>query len=237
MKTTKLLVGLAMAALLSAKTSAGVQQTPAGKVNFKMIALTQLSDAVTLKTNKTSTSTNIIQTVKSTVQTASLVNKDILKLLVNSFTNMSATVVTNGHLEIDNSGNFYIVTSTTTNNVSSVLSYSTDQWVMSGSETTKTKTPPGTLTSETEALTTTQMVEVGYNDSSLPTTRDGTRTSFSVRGILVNLFGDKDTAPKFTQSLSMTCTGDGTIQNKFVVIKSSSISGNLKTTDFDDLVH
>ena len=235
MKTTKIFVGLALATLLSAKAVAAVPANPAGNVSFKMTALTQLlSDAATLKTNKTSTSTNIIRTAKSTVKTTALVNKDILKLLVNSLTNLPTTVVTNGHLEIANNGNFFVVTSTTTNNVSSVLSYSTDQWVKSGSETTNTKPPPGTLTSETEDLTTTQWVHVTYNDNTL-TTRDGTHTSFDITGILINQFGDKDTAPKFTQSLSMTCSGDGRIQDKWVVIRSSSINANVKSaTDFDD---
>lgn len=235
MKIIRTLICLAIATLLSAKASAADSPAPAGKVHFKMTALTQLADAVTLKTNKTSTGTNIIRTVKSTVHTATLVNKDILRLLVNSLTNLPTTVVTNGHLQIDNDGNFFIVTATTTNDVSSVLSYQTGEWVVSGSETTKTKTPPGTLTSEVETLTTTQSVEVNYDDFGLDT-RDGTQTSFEISGILVNHFGDRDRTPKFTQSLSMTGAGDGTIKDEWVVIKSSSMSGDLKTTDFDDLV-
>ena len=234
MRTIKSSAAIALIGLLAAQASATtLAPMPAGKVNFKLTALTQLADAVTLKTNKTSTGTNIVKTVTSKTQRTVLFNKDILSLLVNSFTNLPTTVVTNGHLATDGKGNFFVVTATTTNDVSSVLSYSADQAVFSGSETTKTKTPPGTLVSETESLTSTQWNDLIYNDSSL-TTRNGKHSNFDVSGILTTQWGDKNTAPKFSQSLNFNCNGDGTIDDKFVVITSGNVNATL-TAVLDDV--
>ena len=151
MKSVKLLLGMALVvltALASAEAAvAVVPPVPAGRASFNFTALVQLSDTVSLRTNKTSTGTNIVQTVTSKTKSTILVNKDILKLLVNSITNLPATIVTNAHLATDGKGQFFVVTATTTNNVSGVLSYTTGSWVFSGAETIVTKTPPGTRVS------------------------------------------------------------------------------------------
>lgn len=223
-----------LTALASAEAAvAVVPPVPAGRVNFNLTALEQMSDTVSLRTNKTSTGTNIVQTVTSKVNAKIAVNSDILKLLVNSITNLPATIVTNAHLATDGRGQFFVVTATTTNNVSGVLSYTTGPWVFSGAETIVTKTPPGTRVSETESATSTQAGHLTYNDNLL-TTRDGKHTSFNLSGILVTVWGDN--APKFTQSFKLTGSGDGVVKGKAVVITEGTVRGQLTTSvDIDDL--
>ena len=232
MRTIKSLAGIAVIGLLAAQASATSVPMPAGKVNFTLNVLTQLADAVTLKTNKASTGTNIVQTIASKTHSTVLHNKGILSLLVNSFTNLPTSVVTNGHVATDGKGNFFVVTATTTNDVSSVLSYSADQAVFSGSETKKTKTPPGTLVSETESATSTQWNDLTYSDSSL-NTRNGKHSNFDVSGILTTQWGDKNTAPKFSQSLIFNCNGDGTIDGNWVVFTSGNVNANLTAVQDD----
>ena len=142
MKSIKPLSVITLVLLTALASAEAAVAVPAGRVNFNLTALEQMSDTVSLRTNKTSTGTNIVQTVTSKVNTKIAVNSDILKLLVNSITNLPATIVTNAHLATDGKGQFFVVTATTTNNVSSVLSYTTGPWVFSGAETIVTKTPP-----------------------------------------------------------------------------------------------
>jgi hypothetical protein len=231
MKRIKLFAGIAILGLLTLRDAAALPPLPTGPVNFKLSALAQLDDSVTLKTNKTTTSTNITTTTKSAVNTKSVVNKDILKLLANSFTNLPTTI-TNGQLVTDGEGSFFVVTSTSTNDVTSVLKIEFDDWVFSGSEAVVMKSPPGTTTSETETATATQAARLTYDDSEL-TTRDGKHTTFTLHGLMVTKYGDATT--KFTTSFTLTGQGDGSAEDKFVVFSGTltgSISGNVDLDDF-----
>ena len=107
MKKIKLLASVAMLGLLTARVAAG-SLLPTGPATFKLSAMSQNDDSVTLKTNKNSTSTNITTTTKSTFDTQSVVNKDMLKLLANSLTNLPPAI-TNGQLATDGAGGFYVV--------------------------------------------------------------------------------------------------------------------------------
>jgi hypothetical protein len=217
--------------LLTGKGMASPPPLPTGPVTFKLSALEQLVDSVTLKTNKTTTSTNITTMTKSTASTKSVVNKDLLKLLANSFTNLPTTI-TNGQLVTDGEGSFLVVTSTATNNVSSVLSIEFNRRVISGSESVVMKSPPGTTTSETETATATQAARLSYDDSEL-TTRDGEHTTITLHGLMVTKYGDATT--KFTTSFTLTGQGDGLVEDRFMVFTGTltgSISGNV---DLDDL--
>jgi len=230
MKRIKLLAVVAIMPFLTIRVAAGVS-LPTGPVNFKLTALEQKADLVTLRTNKTTTSTNIATTTTSTVKMTTVLNKDILKLLANSLTNLPTTI-TNGQLVTDGEGDFFVVTSTSTNDVTDVLSGDVDDWVFAGSETIVKKTPPGTVTSEIEKATATQVATLTYDDSSRPT-RDGTHTSIKLHGLLVTKYGDATS--KFTTSFTFTGQGDGTYKGNFVVVSgtvSGSISGDV---DLDDL--
>ena len=230
MKSLQLLLGLALITLAT-RAHARVS-TPAGKVSFNLTVLVQQPATVSLRTNITSRSSNTVQTVTSRTKTAVLLNRGMLKLLANSITSLPANVVTNGSLQTDGEGQFFVVTDTTTNYVSNVLRYTTGRGVFSGKETIVRTTPAETLVSETESATSTQFFQLTYNDNFL-TTGDGTHTSFVLSGSLVTEWGDH--ASKFTCSLHLTGGGDGMIQDKFIAIKHGDIEGRLVTpVDLDD---
>jgi hypothetical protein len=232
MKRIKLLAVMAMLPFLAVKIAVGAIALPTGPLNFKLTAIQQQTPtSVTFKTNTTSLSTNITTTVKSSLASKTVTDKDILNLLANSFTNLPTTI-TNGQLVSDGEGDVSVVTATSTNNVTAVLRISaTSDPFISGTESTDRVVPPGTVKSETESVTWTQSATLTYNDNGL-TTRDGTQTSITLTGLLVTKYNDATS--KFTTSFILTGSGVGNVRNKYTLIigtVSGTVTGNV---DLDD---
>jgi hypothetical protein len=232
MKKITLLASVAILGLLTAKVEAGDPALPTGPANFKLSAMMPNPNSFAFKTNKNSTSTNITTTTKSSFGTKSVMNKDMLKLLANSLTNLPPAI-TNGQLVTDGEGDFFVVLSNATFNVSSVLSMQFDEPVFNGSEAITRKVPPGTKTSETESLTANRVATLTYYDSS-QATGDGKHTSITFHGLLATKYGDKSLV-SFTTSFTLTGQGDGIVDGNFVVL-TGTVTGNITgSVDLDDI--
>ncbi|HEY2081300.1 MAG TPA: hypothetical protein VGI88_00840 [Verrucomicrobiae bacterium] len=223
MNRIKLLAVAAMTALFAVGIASARPSLPEGPVSFKLTAMQQMPNVVASKTNTTSGATNITTTTKYIITSTSIVNNDILQLLANSFTNLPASI-TSEQLMTDGGGAFFVVTPTTTNYVGNVLRISITSTVISGTQTTVNKNPPGTF-SFTESATFTQVATLTYDDSAL-TTRDGSNTSITLHGLLVTKFKDPNSTS--TSKFTLTGSGDGNIQGASTVIKGV-VTGSTST--------
>lgn len=214
MNRIKLLAVAAITTLVGVGIASARPALPEGPVSFKLTSMQQMPNVVASKTNTTSGATNVTTTTKYIFTSKPIVNKDVLQLLANSFTNLPASI-TNEQLMTDGGGGFFVVTPTTTNYVGNVLRISTTSTVISGTQTTVNKNPPGSF-SFTETATFTQAARLTYDDTAL-TTRDGTNTSITLHGLLVTKYKDPNSTS--TTKFTLTGAGDGNIQGVSMVIK------------------
>jgi len=132
---------------------------------------------------------------------------------------------------LDNFGNFYVVTTNSTNTVGSVLRITTGIPIVTGSETTVTKTPPGTVVSEIGSENWTQVGTLVYNDAT-KNTLDGQHVNLTLNGILKTIHIDATST--FNSILGFEGTGSGNFKGKFVIVSGHFDGHVVGKSDFDD---
>lgn len=230
MKKIALLAVVPLFALMAFNTRA-VPLGASGTATFTVTAFAQEYSGVTasVRTNHTTTTTNVTTITKSKATNAPIDSKFVLRLLANSF---KTNFPTGAKLIMSGVGaySFFVVDSSGSNillDASSVLSIVDNVSVNSGISTfiaTTTRTATKYSGNNTQAFT--EYVTLTYDDATLTTT-DGTHTNFQLSGILADMYSENVRTAKTTESVTLHGAGTGTIQGKTNIILKGTITATL----------
>jgi hypothetical protein len=218
----------------SASNAGGGSMAESGKVTFNLTASAQVLQYSNTSTRvgRSSTTTNVTSTYKSTVTNSIVDSRYILGLLANSF---NTNFVSGAKLALGGTlgeFSFYVVGPAGTNallDVSSVLSTTNGCRVHSGTETfitSMSRTGTKYLGNDTETCT--EFQNLDYDDTSLATA-DGTHSRFQLSGVLVEKYSMNIASGKVNDVVTFKGAGTGTIRGRIHILQgtvTATVSGH-----------
>ena len=227
------LFALSLTAALRA-SAAALTQSGALAIDWTVTQESNGGNFVHGVTNKTATTTNIVNTYRATSTNETLNTAAVLKLLANSFNTSfpaGSRLVMGNNNSLQNA--LYVTDKTGTNvvlDVSSVVSLEYGTNAYSYVQTTQDKvTKQGTAFAGSITEQTIQFLTIHYDDSA-NTTTDGTHTVFNFSGVMTQSRSENFKTERSSAMFMMSGAGQGAIRGKPSVMQGTvkgTITGRL----------